>query len=261
MKLNKKKVILNEVKQKKSNLITIWLDYQKAFDSIPHDWMIHSLRLAKIPEKLIAVIETLTKQWATIVELHGDQSYITSEVINFSNGIFQGDSISVLLFMLSLNPLSCMLGKLKGYNYGNDRRKTITRNFFVGDLKLYGSTINVTKKQLDLVTQFSKDLCMDFGTDKCAYLKIEKGTIISDAKPLLMNSLTIKSVKEDDTYKYLGIDGNISYHRPINKERVSKEYFTRTRKIWSSELSAYNKVLAHNAFTVPVLIPTIDVLD
>ena len=103
-----------------------------------------------------------------------------------------------------------MLGKLKGYNYGNKRRKTVTHNFFVDDLKLYGSIINVTKKQLDLVTQFSKDICMDFGTDKCAYLKIVKGTIVSDAKPLVMNNLIIKSVKEGDTYKYLGIDENIS---------------------------------------------------
>ena len=47
---------------------------------------------------------------------------------------------------------------------------------------------------------------MDFGTDKCAYLKIEKGTIVSDAKPLVMNNLTIKFVKEGDACKYLGID-------------------------------------------------------
>ena len=84
-----------------------------------------------------------------------------------------------------------MLGKLKGYNYGNDRRKTITHNFFVNDLKLYESSINVTKKQLDLVTQLSKDICMNFGTDKCAYLKIKKGTIVSDGEPLSMNNLTI----------------------------------------------------------------------
>ena len=94
----------------------------------------------------MTAIETLTKQWVTIVELHGDQSSITSDVINLSNGIFQGDSISVSLYVLLLNPLSYMLGKLKGYNYVNNWRKTITLNFFVDDLKLYGSTINVTKK-------------------------------------------------------------------------------------------------------------------
>ena len=127
LRLNKS--ILNEVKQEKRNIITISLDYQKASDSIPHDWIIQSLRLVKIPEKLVTATEALTKQWTTIVQLHGDQSSITSDVINFSNGIFQSDSISVLLFILSLNPLSYMLGKLKGYNYGNDRRKTITHNF------------------------------------------------------------------------------------------------------------------------------------
>ena len=77
------KSILNRVKQRKRNLITIWLDYQKAFDSIPHDWMIQSLRLPKIPEKLVTTIETLTMQWATIVQLQGNQSCITPNVINF----------------------------------------------------------------------------------------------------------------------------------------------------------------------------------
>ena len=55
------KSILNKVKQKKRNLITTWLDCQKVFDSIPHDWMIQSRRLAKISEKLIIARETLTK--------------------------------------------------------------------------------------------------------------------------------------------------------------------------------------------------------
>ena len=82
--------------------------------------MIQSLRLAKILEKIMTAIETLTKQWVTIVELHGDQSSLTSDVINLSNGIFQGDSISVSLYILLLNPLSYMLGKLKGYNYVNN---------------------------------------------------------------------------------------------------------------------------------------------
>ena len=45
--------------------------------------MIQSLRLPKIPEKLVTTIETLTMQWATIVQLQGNQSCITPNVINF----------------------------------------------------------------------------------------------------------------------------------------------------------------------------------
>ena len=35
----------------------------------------------------------------------------------------------------------------------------------------------------------------------------------------------------------------------------------RVRTIWSSEFSGYNKFISHNAFAVPVLIPTFGLLD
>ena len=73
---------------------------------------------------------------------------------------------------------------------------------------------------------------MDFGTNKCAYLKI---VIVSDGEPLVMNNLTIKPVKKGDTYKYLGIKENISYHGPINKERVSKEYLNKENMVFSTQ--------------------------
>ena len=33
-------------------LNTIWLDYKKAFDSVPHEWLIYALKLAKVPPQL-----------------------------------------------------------------------------------------------------------------------------------------------------------------------------------------------------------------
>ncbi len=33
------KVILNDVKKRKHNLNMAWIDYQKAIDSVPHDWL------------------------------------------------------------------------------------------------------------------------------------------------------------------------------------------------------------------------------
>ena len=46
----------------------------------------------------------------------------------------------------------------------------------------------------------------------------------------------------------------------MNKERVTTEYKKRVQKIWSSELSAYSKYLAHNTFALPVLTPTFGIL-
>ena len=75
------KSIMSEVRNKKRNLITIWLDYKKAFDSVPHEWLIQSLHLAKLPEDLIRAIEHLTSQWSTVLHLKGEEEVIVSDII------------------------------------------------------------------------------------------------------------------------------------------------------------------------------------
>ena len=38
-------MILEECKTQKKNLSTAWIDYKKAFDSIPHTWIIKCLEI------------------------------------------------------------------------------------------------------------------------------------------------------------------------------------------------------------------------
>ena len=141
------------------------------------------------------------------------------------------------------------------------RDQNITNLFFADDLNFYATTMNQMRRLLDQVTQFSRDIGMKFGESKCTYMVIERGEIIEQVKPIVMNDVTINPMKTDECYKYLGQDQNISYVGPINKDRVTKGYTKRMKKIWTSELSAYNKHIAHNAFAVPVLIPTFGIVD
>ena len=89
---------------------------------------------------------------------------------------------------------------------------------------------------------------MKFGEDKCSYLYVKKG-------------LRITSLKSGDHYIYLGIEESISSNGRINKENISKEHLTRVKKIWSFELSDFNKVIAHNTFAIPVITPTVGIVD
>ena len=45
-----------EAKQHRRSLLTVWLDYKKAFDSVPHSWILESLRLAKVPSAIVDAI-------------------------------------------------------------------------------------------------------------------------------------------------------------------------------------------------------------
>ena len=92
--------------------------------------------LAKVPESIVISIEKMPKLWAMIVTLEGTNQMIKSDIITYLKGIFQGDSLSVTLFVLSVNPLSFMIKCLRGYAAGKDHNTNITYNFFVDDLKL-----------------------------------------------------------------------------------------------------------------------------
>jgi hypothetical protein len=56
--------------------------------------------------------------------------------IRLKRGLFQGDSLSPLVFWLCVAPLSHALSERKGFN-SNYQVKTITHLMFMDDLKLY----------------------------------------------------------------------------------------------------------------------------
>ena len=60
---------------------------------------------------------------------------------------------------------------------------------------------------------------MRFGEDKCAFMEIHKGKMVN-LKPLVINNLTIKPIQHGDSYRCLGIDENMSYSGPLNKENI-----------------------------------------
>ena len=82
------KTATEECKSYRRNLNCIWLDYKKAFYSVPHDWIIKALHLAKVPENVINAIEQLMNVWATRVSLKTENGQIETDFIEFLSGIF-----------------------------------------------------------------------------------------------------------------------------------------------------------------------------
>ena len=138
--------------------------------------------------------------------------------------------------------------------------KNISHLFFVDDLKLYAVNMAKTMLMLKTVTQYSNGVGMKFRESKCTYQVIERGTRKAQDKTLEINGLKIQQTQEGDNYRYLGIDKSVGIDGPLNKQRVIKEYKSRVKKIWNSELNGNNKTTAHNAFAVPVVTSTIGIL-
>ena len=99
--------------------------------------------------------------------------------LNIKRVIFQGDTLSPLMFVIGLIPLSHTLRKVNaGYQLGKGLYKKSNHLLFMDNLKLYG---NSNKRLKDLQTPlriFSKDIAMEFGINKCAHVTMKAGKLV-----------------------------------------------------------------------------------
>ena len=147
----------------KQNLSWAWIDYKKAFDIVPHEWILRSFELSPT---VTGFLKHNMKNWKTQLTLTHESGALMSDNINIKSGIFLGDSLSPLLFWISLISLSKEVNS-SGYRYkiGIGR---ITHLFYKDDLKLYAKDDGELEGLLRIVKGFSDDIGMDFGLSKCA---------------------------------------------------------------------------------------------
>ena len=119
----------------KINLSAAWIDYRKEFDSVPHSWIIKCLKMLKINPTVINFIHASIKKWSKMEYLSHSNGTKKSKRITINSGIFQGDSLSPLIFCLALAPLSTLLNNIR-YGYAINKRK-INHLFYMDDLKVY----------------------------------------------------------------------------------------------------------------------------
>jgi hypothetical protein len=243
------KAIMENARQKQRNLSTCWRDYKKAYDSVSHEWIIQVLKLMKIDDKIVSLLTATMCQYRTVL-VHNNKEIGEVEI---RKGIYQGDSLSPLLFVMALFPLSHLLSSSnKGFKL-NKTDQSISHLWFVDDLKLYAKNENEMKSMLKIVETFSKDIGMSFGIDKCKWCKVEKGVLV-EAESIDTEFGKISALnKQENLYKYLGILERERVQKEKMKEVVKKEYKERVRKLLRSYLNARNLIQSINTYAVPVI--------
>ncbi len=75
----------------------------------------------------------------------------------------------------------------------------------MNDLKLYADSDEHLNKLVQTVHNFSRDICMEFGLDKCSKCTIKAGKKVKTQHLNLKDGTQIKDPEADTTYKYLRI--------------------------------------------------------
>ena len=261
------KTVLEHARRSQRNLSMAWIDYKKAFDSVPHSWILRCMELYKVDESLIKFFSTQMTTWKTDMTLRHNKGEITLPDVKIKRGIYQGDSLSPLIFCMTLDPLSKLIKDQDiGYNTSKTRgpdavRKIISHLLFMDDIKLYADSDENLQKLIQLVHDYSNDTHMEFGLDKCAKCTLKTGKKAASEDLLLYDGSTIADLEDDTTYKYLGIEENTNIEHKLMRTKIHAAYIQRVKKICKSELTTKNKVTAINQFALPVVTYGFGVVD
>ena len=217
-----------------------WIDYKKAYDMVPHPWILECLKLFGAAENIRSLLENSMKSWRTELTSNGQ----TLGTVSIKRGIFQGDSLSPLLFVVTMIPLTLILRKCEaGCLYANNTK--LNHLFFMDDLKLYARNENQLDSLKQTVRIISKDIGRKFGIEKCAVLVLKRGRLAQSEGIRLPDETTIRAMREREGYKYLGVleaDGMLN---DTMKKKIGK--------VAQSKLNGGNLIRAINTWVVSLV--------
>ena len=249
-------IILNQTQKNQRNLTVSYIDYKKAFDSVPHTWLMKVLEIYKISPTIRNLLSVLMAQWRTRIYLQSNDISLQTNTIPIKRGIFQGDSLSALWFCLSLNPLSQILQKTHyGFEIKHQKQTLhkINHLMYMDDIKIYASSETQMKQLLKTVENITKDTCMEFGIDKCKLLHIEKGKWKRSEEESSLNNEIMHNMEQLETYQYLGFKQNRTMDHNTIKTHLITKYRQRLQQILASQLNSKNTFKAINTYAVPIL--------
>ena len=117
-------------------LVMAWIDSKKAYDIVPQGWIINCLKVYKILYNVMDFMEKTMKTWRVELTV-GGRSLAEAKI---KRGIFQGDSISPLIFIIAMMPLNHILRKCTaGYKLSGSQEK-INHLMCMDDMKLFAKS-------------------------------------------------------------------------------------------------------------------------
>ena len=129
------------------------------------------------------------------------------------------------------------------------------------DLKTFAKDDDQQLGLLTMVKTFISDIKIEFGLEKCAKATFTRGRRTSTGNIHIDNSVTIKELEQERTYRCLEVNPGDSIQHAAMKDRIRKEYYRRIRLILKSELNAGNRVEAINTLAVPVVTHSFNIIN
>lgn len=167
-------IVLDEIiqnsKTKKKTVHITFFDLADAFGSVPHPLIQHTLRRFHFPPEIQIYINTLYSNQSSKVYTKS----FSSSSFRFRKGVFQGDPLSPIIFLMVFNPIIEFLSSKEKSGYTLDEMKFISLPY-ADDFCLITSNKRTHQNLMEMININIKSMGMELKPSKCRTFSIKSG--------------------------------------------------------------------------------------
>ena len=208
-----------EIMARGGTVDAIYMDYAKAFDTVPHKRLVAKLEAYGIRGQLLQWIQQFLSNRTQRVNVNGK----FSDPADVVSGVPQGSVLGPLLFVLFINDLPDIIESMP-YLFADDTKACREIRNLEDSQKL--------QEDLDRMEQWSKDWLLSFHPDKCKVLTFGKFGNVPNAYPYQIGGQVLDRI---DVEKDLGVlvDDKLSFEEHIlTKVKKSQSMMGLIRRVF-----------------------------
>ena len=178
-----------------------FVDFKKAYDSVPHEALLYKLRKMGISGKVYAFIEKLYANSTLVVNVNDH----TSEPVPLLRGLRQGCPLSPILFSIFINDILPLMDEKQPW------QPECCYLLFADDLCIVGRSADELQSWMNKVTEWANTWGMTVGPSKCGVMMVPR------IDSMLENPAPMKPKKERSSKSRISEEERVIMEREINE--------------------------------------------
>ena len=189
--------------------VTIFYDLAGAYDTVPHDKLLHSLERINLPSDFIQLIKSSLEDCTASVRTQ----YGLTRKFAVTRSIKQGDPLAPLLFIIFMDPLHCGLERNPVFDHAEDgyeiknskSRAVIASSGYADDTTVFSGSIPGAQRMNDFTQRWCRRNKMVLNGMKTELVGCNSGGAPLPPDIIKVDGITVQAVAHDKAIRHLGV--------------------------------------------------------